>query len=119
MAKARPRALNVDPGWRPAPPELVNLCMPLYERMKNEKWCPVASDGDRMIVDRTSRWDVEWRHYRGGQRKSQQRRVGQGHVRIEHLNSGKVTSINGGSNHNEQKAGADRDIVDDLPPHID
>ncbi|NKB90481.1 MAG: protease [Acidobacteria bacterium] len=29
-----------------------------------------APDGDRMIVDPTSRWDVEWRHYRGGQNQA-------------------------------------------------
>jgi len=26
-----------------------------------------SSDGKRLVVDRVSRWDVEWRHYRGGQ----------------------------------------------------
>ncbi len=26
-----------------------------------------APDGDRLVVDRVSRWDVEWRSYRGGQ----------------------------------------------------
>lgn len=26
-----------------------------------------APDGSKLIVDRVSRWDVEWRHYRGGQ----------------------------------------------------
>jgi tricorn protease len=26
-----------------------------------------AADGRRMVVDRISRWDVEWRNYRGGQ----------------------------------------------------
>lgn len=26
-----------------------------------------APDGERMVVDRVSRWDTEWRHYRGGQ----------------------------------------------------
>jgi len=26
-----------------------------------------SPDGKRMIVDRVTRWDVEWRHYRGGQ----------------------------------------------------
>jgi tricorn protease len=26
-----------------------------------------SPDGKRLIVDRTSRWDVEWRNYRGGQ----------------------------------------------------
>jgi len=26
-----------------------------------------APDGERMVVDRMSRWDVEWRSYRGGQ----------------------------------------------------
>jgi tricorn protease len=25
------------------------------------------SDGNKLLVDRVSRWDVEWRHYRGGQ----------------------------------------------------
>ena len=28
------------------------------------------SDGSRMIVDRVSRWETEWRHYRGGQNSS-------------------------------------------------
>jgi tricorn protease len=27
----------------------------------------MSADGNRMVVDRVSRWDVEWRHYRGGQ----------------------------------------------------
>ncbi|MEP7144215.1 MAG: PDZ domain-containing protein, partial [Ferruginibacter sp.] len=26
-----------------------------------------APDGNKLIIDRVSRWDVEWRHYRGGQ----------------------------------------------------
>ena len=26
-----------------------------------------SPDGKRMIIDRMQRWDVEWRHYRGGQ----------------------------------------------------
>ncbi|MGV3527917.1 MAG: S41 family peptidase [Flavisolibacter sp.] len=26
-----------------------------------------SPDGSKLIVDRVSRWDVEWRHYRGGQ----------------------------------------------------
>lgn len=26
-----------------------------------------SPDGNKLIVDRVSRWDVEWRHYRGGQ----------------------------------------------------
>lgn len=26
-----------------------------------------AADGKRMVIDRMSRWDVEWRNYRGGQ----------------------------------------------------
>ena len=26
-----------------------------------------SPDGGKMVVDRVSRWDVEWRHYRGGQ----------------------------------------------------
>lgn len=26
-----------------------------------------SPDGDKMIIDRLSRWDGEWRHYRGGQ----------------------------------------------------
>ena len=26
-----------------------------------------SADGSQIIVDRVSRWDVEWRHYRGGQ----------------------------------------------------
>ncbi len=26
-----------------------------------------SPDGKKMVVDRVSRWDVEWRHYRGGQ----------------------------------------------------
>jgi len=26
-----------------------------------------AADGGRLVVDRVSRWDTEWRHYRGGQ----------------------------------------------------
>lgn len=26
-----------------------------------------SPDGNKIIVDRVSRWDVEWRHYRGGQ----------------------------------------------------
>ncbi len=26
-----------------------------------------STDGNSMVIDRTSRWDVEWRHYRGGQ----------------------------------------------------
>lgn len=26
-----------------------------------------SADGKKMVVDRVSRWDVEWRHYRGGQ----------------------------------------------------
>ncbi|MHA4809217.1 S41 family peptidase [Flavitalea flava] len=27
----------------------------------------VSPDGKKLVVDRVSRWDVEWRHYRGGQ----------------------------------------------------
>jgi tricorn protease len=27
----------------------------------------VSPDGKKIVVDRVSRWDVEWRHYRGGQ----------------------------------------------------
>ncbi len=26
-----------------------------------------SADGNKLVVDRVSRWDVEWRHYRGGQ----------------------------------------------------
>lgn len=26
-----------------------------------------SNDGSKLVVDRVSRWDVEWRHYRGGQ----------------------------------------------------
>ena len=26
-----------------------------------------APSGDRLVIDRVARWDVEWRHYRGGQ----------------------------------------------------
>ena len=26
-----------------------------------------SADGGRMVIDRVSRWDSEWRHYRGGQ----------------------------------------------------
>ncbi|MDB5203715.1 MAG: protease [Ferruginibacter sp.] len=26
-----------------------------------------SPDGDKLIIDRVSRWDAEWRHYRGGQ----------------------------------------------------
>ena len=26
-----------------------------------------SPDGNQLVVDRMSRWDVEWRHYRGGQ----------------------------------------------------
>ncbi len=26
-----------------------------------------SADGKKLVVDRVSRWDVEWRHYRGGQ----------------------------------------------------
>ena len=28
-----------------------------------------SSDGDRIVVDQVSRWDVEWRNYRGGQNR--------------------------------------------------
>jgi tricorn protease len=27
----------------------------------------ISADGNKIVVDRVSRWDVEWRHYRGGQ----------------------------------------------------
>jgi len=27
----------------------------------------ISPDGKKMVLDRVSRWDVEWRHYRGGQ----------------------------------------------------
>ena len=30
----------------------------------------LAPDGKKIVVDRVSRWDVEWRHYRGGQNTS-------------------------------------------------
>ncbi|WP_026376879.1 S41 family peptidase [Aestuariibacter salexigens] len=36
----------------------------------NKQWAhngAFSADGEKMVIDRMQRWDVEWRHYRGGQ----------------------------------------------------